>query len=193
MQYNRVTMTPSTAEERREIILARALDLIADQGLDGVSMASLARAAGVSRPAIYQYFASREHILGELLINDMADLSNEIDRLLASIDDPLEQIRVWMHYSLTHMASDEHRVVREISAQHLPLEQRGELKAMHGYFMSSLLTPLSHLGVSDPASVCHMIFGVVNSASKRIEQGANFAAEASTLEKFVIAGIEAAL
>jgi len=185
-------MSPATASERRESILDVAMTLISDEGVQSVSMARIAALTGLSRPAIYQYFSSREHILGELLINDMADLSNEIDRLVARVDDPLEQVRIWMHYSLSHMASAEHRLVREISANHLPQDQRGELMAMHGYFMTSLISPLRSLGVEDPSSLVGMIFGAINAAAKRIDEGAAFVREASTLEKFVIAGIEAA-
>ncbi|MEY4424125.1 MAG: hypothetical protein RLZZ258_1228, partial [Actinomycetota bacterium] len=60
-------------------ILGAAQQLIADKGVDAVSMAALASATGLSRPAIYQYFASKEDVLAELVINEMADLSNAID------------------------------------------------------------------------------------------------------------------
>lgn len=186
-------MAPATAQRRREAILDAALRIIESGGAESISMATLAEQSGLSRPAIYQYFSSREHILGELLINDMADLSNEIDRLLSPLDDPFEQVRVWMHYSLSHVSSEQHRLVREISAEHLPEDMRGELMAMHGYFMTSLVTPLSQLGVEEPTSLVHLIFGAVNAAAKRIVAGASFVSEAAVLETFVVAGIEAAL
>lgn len=186
-------MTPSIADTRRVAILAAALEIIEDSGVESVSMAQIAEQTGLSRPAIYQYFASREHILGELLINDMADLSNEIDRILATVTSPMEQIRMWIHYSLAHMSSTEHMVVREISMTHLREEDRGEMRAMHGYFMTSLISPLRELGVQDPSPVVSMIFAAVNSAAERIAEGKTFVAEAATLEKFVIAGVESAL
>ena len=69
---------------------------------------------------------------------------------------------------------------------------RGELIAMHGYFMMSLVSPLRELGVPEPTSLVHLIFGAVNAAAKRIDAGASFIAEAAVLETFVVAGIEAA-
>lgn len=185
-------MSPSIADARRAAILDAALQLIEMGGAEAVSMADLAQQSGLSRPAIYQYFSSREHILGELLINDMADLSNEIDRLIGGVDEPNEQIRVWIHYSLTHVSSAQHRLVREISVDQLPKDMRGELIAMHGYFMMSLVSPLRELGVPEPTSLVHLIFGAVNAAAKRIDAGASFIAEAAVLETFVVAGIEAA-
>lgn len=185
-------MTPTIGNARREAILDAALSFIEEGGAEALSMANLAKRTGLSRPAIYQYFASREHILGELLINDMADLSNEIDRLVGAIDEPLEQVRVWMHYSLAHVSSAEHRLIRDISVEQLPDDMRGELRAMHGYFMMSLVSPLRELGVTEPASLVHIIFAAVNAAAKRIDVGASFIDEAAVLERFVIAGIEAA-
>jgi AcrR family transcriptional regulator len=186
-------MTISTFDARQQAILSAAVEIIAGAGQDAVSMAALAEKTGLSRPAIYQYFASREHVLGELLINEMADLSNELDRLVADVSDPLERIRIWMHYSLAHLSSAQHRSVREISIENLPEDQRGMLRAMHGYFMMSLITPLNELGVEDSSALCGLIYGSVATAAKRIDAGSEFTVEARALEKFAMAGVEAAL
>lgn len=164
--------------------------IIATNGVDFLSMAALAQSTGLSRPAIYQYFASKEHVLGEILINEMADLSNEIDRLVSDIEDPMEQVRVWMHYSLAHLASSDHRVIRQISIDNLPADQRGMLRAMHGYFMMSLMTSLTSLGVSEPSSLASMIYAAVAAAAKRIDEGAHFTDQAESVERFIIAGVE---
>jgi AcrR family transcriptional regulator len=186
-------MTQPPLKSRRDEILCATLAIIEGDGVDGVTMARVAEQTGLSRPAVYQYFASREHILGELLIDDMADLSNEIDRIVASVDDPMEQIRLWIHYSLAHMASADHLVVREISMIHLREDHRGELMAMHGYFLTTLISPLRELGVEDPSSLVSLIFSAINASAQRIYSGKSFVSEASALEKFVIAGVEGAL
>ena len=128
---------------RQQLILDSAMQIIEDGGTNSVYMAALAKATGLSRPAIYQYFSSREHILGELMLNEMADLSNEIERLGIDVEDPMERLRIWIHYSVAHLASDNHGVVRQISIDTLPENQRRMLRAMHGYFMISLISPLT--------------------------------------------------
>ena len=178
-------------DERQERILGAAQRLIAEQGVDAVSMAELAAETGLSRPAIYQYFASREHVLAELVINEMADLSNAIDDHIAHFDDPLERIRIWIHYTLAHLASAEHRSIREISIDSLPEESRGMITALHGHFMTALVSPVSQLGIPDVTATCHLIFASVAAAAKRIDEGAEFVREASALEKFTIAGLTA--
>ncbi|MEN9748731.1 MAG: hypothetical protein RLZZ603_1423 [Actinomycetota bacterium] len=184
---------PAIRDSRQVAILEAAQSLIAEGGLEAVGMAALAAATGLSRPAIYQYFASREHVLAELVINEMADLSNVIDAKVADFPEPMEQVRIWLHYSLAHLASAEHRSIRQISVASLPEESRGMLRAMHGHFMTALISPLTELGVSDPVSTCHLLYASVAAAANRIDDGSDFTREASALERFAIAGIEGAL
>ena len=187
-------MTPaSIRDERQDLILAAAQQIIAEKGVDAVSMAELAAATGLSRPAIYQYFASKDHVLAELVINEMADLSNAIDEHIARFDDAMERIRVWIHYTLAHLASAEHRVIREISIASLPEDSRGMINAMHGHFMMALLSPVKELGVKDVTATCHLIYASVAAAAQRIDAGSEYVREAAALEQFTIAGIAGAL
>jgi AcrR family transcriptional regulator len=185
-------VTPSRiSDERQEAILEAAQSLIAEKGVDAVSMAELAKATGLSRPAIYQYFASKDHVLAELVINEMADLSNAIERHIKGLADPMERIRIWIHYSLAHLASAEHRIVREISIASLPEDSRGMINAMHGHFMFALLSPVREIGVKDVTATAHLIFASVAAAAKRIDEGSEFVREAAALEQFTIAGLVA--
>jgi len=53
--------------EQRENILACACDLYLEDGLDGFSMRKLARAVGVTAPALYRHFESKEAVLLEVV------------------------------------------------------------------------------------------------------------------------------
>ncbi|MFM5951399.1 MAG: TetR/AcrR family transcriptional regulator [Micrococcales bacterium] len=183
-------MTPaSVRDERQNLILEAASHLVCEGSAEAVTMAQLAAKTGLSRPAIYQYFASREHVLAELVINEIADLSNEIDSHIAKIDDPMEQIRVWIHYSLAHLASPSHRAIREISIDYLPEQSRGMLRAMHGHLMTSLVHPLREINVADVTATCHFIYAAISAAATRISEGSPYEREAAALERFTIAGI----
>jgi AcrR family transcriptional regulator len=183
-------MPSNLRDDRQELILAKAQFVICEHGVEAVTMAELAQQTGLSRPAIYQYFSSREHILAELVINEMADLSNILDERLAVFEDPAEQVRVWVHYTLAHLSNPEHRSIREISISALPEDSRGVIRAMHGYFMSSLIDPLTKMGISDASRMCHLVFASVAEAAKRIDAGGEFVYEAASLEKFAMASIE---
>ena len=56
-------MTP-----RRQQILDIAADLFASRGFHGVSVAELGSACGVSGPALYKHFESKDAMLAEMLV-----------------------------------------------------------------------------------------------------------------------------
>lgn len=179
----------SQTNDRPEKILAATQRIISEAGIESATMLEIAKSTGLSRPAIYQYFQSREHILAELVINDLADLSNDLDDHLKEIDEPSEQVRFWLHYSLAYMSSEQHRVISQISLSSLPSESLGMIRAMHGHFMTSLQNPLAELGVEDVLRTSQLIFASVAEAAKLIDGGSAYEFEAASLEKFVISGI----
>lgn len=166
-----------------------ARDLVVDEGHEAVTMATVARLSGLSRPAIYQYFSSRSHILAELVLDDMADLGNELERLLARIEDPRERVRTWIHYSVAYLSTGEHQAIMTISHRSLPEETIGVIRAMHGLFMEQLSTPLRELGVVEPESLTGLIYAAVAAAAQRIARGADPLSETNTLEVFLEAGL----
>jgi AcrR family transcriptional regulator len=177
---------------KRDISQA-ALTLVSTEGVPSVTMARLAELTGLSRPAVYQYFPSREHVLGELMLNDIADLANNLERLVGPLSDPYEQVRVWVHYCLAYLASEEHQLIQHIGRERLPAEQLGEIGVLHGMFMTSLLRPLQALGARSPESLVHLIYGAVSAAATRVINGSDLTVEAHSLESFALAGLESAL
>lgn len=63
-------------------ILAAARQLIAEKGEAGASMDDIAARAEYSKSTIYVYFASKEDILGHLVLEDMRAIHVGIDRCL---------------------------------------------------------------------------------------------------------------
>lgn len=70
------TATPTDREQRIDQIRRAAIPVFATQGFRGTSMADIATAAGVSRPALYQYFDNRADVFRaafDALLNDWID------------------------------------------------------------------------------------------------------------------------
>ena len=53
---------PDQIEQRKEAILAAALDLFQEKGLENVTLADIASKVGTATSNLYRYFGSREHI-----------------------------------------------------------------------------------------------------------------------------------
>ncbi len=56
----------TSPDDRREAILAAALELFVNSGFDGTSVPAVAKAAGVATGTIYRHFASKEALVNAL-------------------------------------------------------------------------------------------------------------------------------
>jgi AcrR family transcriptional regulator len=61
------TTRQQSAHDRRELILDCALALFAEHGVEGTSMKSLAKRAGISPGLIYHYFESKADLLDQVI------------------------------------------------------------------------------------------------------------------------------
>lgn len=61
-------------DERRELLLARATELFAKQGYDGLSMSELAREAQISKALLYHYFPSKRRLFEATLAEGAEEL-----------------------------------------------------------------------------------------------------------------------
>jgi AcrR family transcriptional regulator len=83
---------PTDESDTRRVILDAAVGAAAIHGVKRLSMSDVARAARVSRPTLYRYFASREDILGAALLQEVTTLVTEVSAAVAPLDDPVESI-----------------------------------------------------------------------------------------------------
>jgi len=84
-ETDRLTWDSATAHYRdrqRDSILVAALHLLAGQGSGGMSMSSLASAAGISRATLYRYFSDLDSVLvgiAEMLAAHDDDLATAVE------------------------------------------------------------------------------------------------------------------
>ncbi|RME28943.1 MAG: DUF2249 domain-containing protein [Deltaproteobacteria bacterium] len=93
-----------TRSERRDQVVDAALALLADVPLDQLTTRRLARAVGVSQPALFRHFRSRDEIVAAVIDRvrrDMGDLASE---LLAGDRSPLATIEALVRGLLGYAA-----------------------------------------------------------------------------------------
>lgn len=73
----------------RDIILEATRTVIGEAGFDGVSIAAVARHAGVSRQTVYSIFGTREDLVSQAISDRLTTLSGAFADLLAAADTPL--------------------------------------------------------------------------------------------------------
>ncbi len=68
VSYSRRAVNPAQKAERRQVLLQAALDCFDRSTFEKLTMAEVARAAGVSKGTLYLYFQSKEEMFLEVLL-----------------------------------------------------------------------------------------------------------------------------
>ncbi len=94
--------------ERRERILAGAMQVFAERGYDGTSMNEIARAAGITPAVIYDHFASKAELQIELLERETEELFGAVGAALeAAPEEPAALMRAGVDAYFRYV--EEHR------------------------------------------------------------------------------------
>lgn len=80
-------------EQVREEVKSAALDQLAAGGAQAISINAIAKQLGVSGPALYRYFSSRDELLNVLVIDAYHDLRDAMARALGA-DAPDAEARI---------------------------------------------------------------------------------------------------
>ena len=105
-----VTQRSRMKAERRAQLVRAASRLFAERGFRAVSMEDLAAEAGVSGPAVYRHFASKEALLADLLI-DVSEVLLEQGKRRSHIADPIDALTSLISFH-THFALRDRDLIR---------------------------------------------------------------------------------
>jgi AcrR family transcriptional regulator len=87
---------------RRERILAAAIEVFAQAGFHAASTRKIAEAAGVTDPLLFYYFKSKADLYLAAVQDQIGKLREGLDQALAGVDDPREQLRVFVEVYLRY-------------------------------------------------------------------------------------------
>lgn len=74
-----------------------ALEQLAEQGVEGISLNAIAKRMGVTGPALYRYFKGRDDLVTELIRDAWHDLADTAEASVTSSDgaDPADRVRAF--------------------------------------------------------------------------------------------------
>jgi AcrR family transcriptional regulator len=159
---------PTDSLTRREQLLATAAELFAARGFHGVSVAEIGAACGISGPALYKHFPSKDAILAEMLVSISEELLGVGRRRAAAAGDAEPALRAlvdWhVDFALRHRALI---VVQDRDWESLPAQARERVRALQREYVDVWATQLQrvHRGLdADRArAMAHAAFGLINS------------------------------
>ena len=153
---------------RRQQILDIAADLFAARGFHGVSVAELGSACGISGPALYKHFESKDAMLAEMLVTISETLLAEGRSRVAQAEGPreaLEALVEWhIEFAIDHRALI---VVQDRDWSSLPDQARERVRALQRAYVDVWATQVRRFdpSMSPEASRtrAHVLFGLLNS------------------------------
>lgn len=96
--------------EHREHQLTLLFDsfrnLLYERGYDGLTLADVARDAGLARTAIYNYFPDKSSLLVSYAMRETDRFVEQLDEALRSVDNPVDQLRTYIRLQLGYFAAN---------------------------------------------------------------------------------------
>lgn len=107
--------TKEEAEKTREKILATAVQVFNEKGFTATRLEDIARAAGVTRGAIYWHFENKEDIIMAICRNNKSQTMNLINKMLEEEKNPLVALKKGLSEYFKRIYSDnDFRQIEEI-------------------------------------------------------------------------------
>jgi len=153
---------------RRASLMRSAARLFAERGFAAVSTVELGEAVGMSGPALYNYFPSKDALLAELLVDASSRLLAGCADILALSAPPPETLARLVAFHL-EFATSEPDIIRlqDRELAHLPYNSRHEVRLLQRRYVQEwdgvLAAVRTDLGGPERQSRLLGTFGLLNS------------------------------
>lgn len=135
------------------------------------TLAAVGARAGLARSSVYQYFASRDDLLGALVTEVFPRWSATVQQAMDDAGDPADQVLAYVRANLELVAAGEHAVARALTAIAPGDALARSSREMHDALLLPLVAALTDLGTPEPQVTAELVNGVVLTASRLIEAG----------------------
>lgn len=156
---------------RREQILAEAAGLFARHGFHGTSIDGIGAAVGVSGPALYRHFPSKEGLLAEMLVGISERLLAGGRERAAAHDDPGELLEALIAFHVDFaLGQPELITVQDRDLANLPDDERREVRGLQRAYVEIWVDALHRraprMPVAEARVSAHAAFGLMNSTPR---------------------------
>jgi AcrR family transcriptional regulator len=178
-------------ELRRQQLISAALELALGEGTEAVTVAAVAKKAGLARSSIYEYFASSADLIADLILEELDYYSNRLAAAIVDATDPFEKIEHWIAEGLRYVADGRHMLVKSLNTISTPEFRKEEIAMGHRKMIAPLRQALVETGIKDPAAAAAFLSSVTDAASIRIDAGNDAELEIQRAITFALAGLRA--
>ncbi|PSL58579.1 TetR family transcriptional regulator [Saccharothrix carnea] len=155
-------------QTRRDQILAAAAELFARHGFHGVGIDDIGAAVGISGPALYRHFRSKDAMLGEMLTSISERLLDGGLNRVAASGDPARALRELIRWHVDFALDDPALITVQIrNLANLTDPDRRRVRALQRRYVEVWVETIRKTSpeVDEPTAraAAHAVFGLINS------------------------------
>lgn len=143
-----IPLTEEEQQRRRKEIFDASVHLFLEKGFNETSMREIAKAAGMGKSTLYDYFASKDEILVSYFENEIQKITERAQAVAMQDLDVSEKLKQIMQMHLEYLVDNKNFYLKlTIASQTLPLGSQDKIQAKrHAY--QDMLRALIEEGIS---------------------------------------------
>jgi AcrR family transcriptional regulator len=155
-------------ENQRARLLEAARHILITDGAVAVTPGAVAQAAGISRPAVYQYFENGTALIEHVVLDDFEDSLEAIEAAVDAAADPHTRALAYVENVIRQAASGMHLTATALSGYTMPDTFNREIAELHKKQIGPFVGALRELGVTDHIEFA-LLGGIVETGVKLAE------------------------
>lgn len=182
--------------DRQAALLRASARLFAERGFAGVSLEDLGAAVGISGPAVYRHFSSKQALLGAILVSVSDRLLSGGRDVVAQHDAAHDQLEALVAFHADFAVTDADVIrVQDRDLASLSVEDRHRVRRLQREYVEVWIGVLAQLHPSSEAELrvrAHACFGLLNSTPYSVRGLRSPPGEAAVrciLEKMALAAL----
>jgi AcrR family transcriptional regulator len=185
----------ATVVEQRQMrqrqLIDAALSIALESGAANITVAAVAKRAGLARSSMYEYFSSSADLIADLVIEELALYQKRLAHAVKGTEDPYQHIELWIAEALQYVVDGRHLLIKSLNAAAIPEFRRDEISQGHRNLMTTISAPLQKIGLTDIRGAMSYLQNTIEAASVRIESGSDSELEIRNAQVYAIAGLRA--
>ena len=165
-------ITADTIAEHRENQRARLLQvarqILITDGPTAVTPGAVAKVAGISRPAVYQYFENGTALIEHVVLDDFEESLDAIEAAIVAASDPKVRAHAYVENVIRQAASGMHLTATALSGYSMPESFNKEIAELHKKQIGPFVSALREMGVTSHIEFA-LLGGIVETGVKLAE------------------------
>lgn len=191
-----ITSRERAKADRRSALLHAAAEQFAARGFAGVSLEDLGAAVGVSGPAVYRHFASKQAVLAALLVDVSRELVDGGEAVIAAAADADTALRGLIGFHVDFALSNpDVIVVQDRDLDSLAADDRNAVRSLQRSYIEAWVGVLGAMHRSTPVAELRIrvraTFGLINSTPHSARSASRSSVRA-LLESMALAALTSA-